>query len=113
LAGGFIFTEYLYRGRAVLPRHCHEMAYFSFVLNGSYVEQCFQKQVRRCDSEKVLYHPAGEAHSDAFGSSTLREYELQAEEFSPTARSPGWRGGRTGPLLRRTTDLLCSWKPRP
>ena len=23
--------------------------------------------MRHCDSEKVLYHPAGEAHSDAFG----------------------------------------------
>jgi AraC family transcriptional regulator len=95
LAGGFIFTEYLYRGRAVLPRHCHEMAYFSLVLSGSYEEQCSQKPVRHCDSEKVLYHPAGEAHSDAFGyrggaifsieleprwTSTLREYELQAEE---------------------------------
>lgn len=95
LVGGFIFTEYQYRECAVLPRHCHEMAYFSLLLRGSYVEHCPQKQERHCDSESVLYHPAGEAHSDAFGNrggavfsieleprrtSTLREYELQAEE---------------------------------
>lgn len=95
LVSGFVFTEYHYRERAVLRRHCHELAYFSLVLSGSYVEHCSQKQVRHCDSENVLYHPAGEAHSDAFGNrggaifsmeleprwtSRLREYELQAEE---------------------------------
>jgi AraC family transcriptional regulator len=95
LVGGFVFTEYVYGERAVLRRHCHELAYFSLVLNGSYVEHCSPRQVRHCDSENVLYHPAGEAHSDAFGNhggaifsieleprwtSTLREYELQAEE---------------------------------
>ena len=92
---GFIFTEYLYGENAVIRRHSHELAYFSLVLSGSYEEHCSRKQVRHCDSEKVLYHPAGEAHSDEFGSRggtifsveldprwtpTLWEYELQAEE---------------------------------
>jgi AraC family transcriptional regulator len=95
LIGGFVFTEYLYRERAVIDRHCHELAYFSLVLGGSYEEQCSQKQIRHCDSKNILYHPAGEVHSDAFGNcggkifsieleprwtSTLREYEMQAEE---------------------------------
>ena len=95
LVSGFVFTEYLYPERAVIRRHCHELAYFSLVLSGSYVEDCSQKQVRHCDAENVLYHPAGEAHSDAFSNrggaifsmeleprwtSTLQEYELQAEE---------------------------------
>ncbi len=92
---GFVFTEYLYGEGAVLRRHCHELAYFSLVLSGCYEEHCSRKQVRLCDSENVIYHSAGEAHSDAFGNrggaifsmeleprwmSTLREYELQAEE---------------------------------
>jgi len=110
LVSGFIFTEYLYRERAVLPRHCHEMAYFSFVLSGSYEEHCSQKQVRHCDSENVLYHPAGEAHSDAFGdrggvvfslelapkwTSVLREYELQAEEsLALPHRQVSWLASR-------------------
>lgn len=94
LVSGFVFTEYLYREHAVLRRHSHELAYFSFVLSGSYVEKGSQKQERHCDSEYVLYHPEGEDHSDAFGNrggaifsieleprwtSTLREYELQLE----------------------------------
>lgn len=95
VVGGFVFTEYRYSERAVFPRHCHEMAYFSLILRGSYEERYSKKQVRHCDSKNVLYHPAGEAHSDAFGNQggtifsieleprwtfTLREYELQAEE---------------------------------
>ena len=95
LAGGFVFTEYLYRERAHIPRHCHEMAYFSLVLRGCYLEKYSQKRERQCDSANVLYHPAGEPHSDAFGNrggtvfsielepkwmSKLREYELQAED---------------------------------
>jgi AraC family transcriptional regulator len=95
LVSGFIFTEYLYREGAVLHRHCHELAYFSLLLSGSYVEHRSQKQERLRDSENVLYHPAAESHSDAFGNRggtvfsieleprwtfTLREYELQAED---------------------------------
>lgn len=92
---GFIFTEYHYPEGVVLRRHCHESAYFSLVLSGSYEEHCSRKQVRRCDSANIVYHPAGEVHCDVFGNrggsifsielqpqwtSTLREYDLQAEE---------------------------------
>ena len=95
MVSGFVFTEYFYPKRAVLHRHCHELAYFSLVLSGSYEEHCSRRQVRHCDSENVLYHPAGETHSDAFGNCgsaifsieleprwtfALREYKLQAED---------------------------------
>lgn len=107
---GFVFTEYSYSEGVVLRRHCHELAYFSLVLNGSYEEQCCRKQVRHCDSANVIYHPAGEAHSDAFGNrggaifsmeleprwmSTLREYELLAEEsLALPHRLTSWLGLR-------------------
>lgn len=93
--GGFVFTEYRYREHAIIRRHSHELAYFSSVLSGSYVEHCSRAHARDCDSRHVLYHPPGEIHSDVFGkrggaifcvelespwTSTLREYELQAEE---------------------------------
>lgn len=95
LLSGFLFTEYRYPQHVVLPRHCHETAYFSLVLRGSYEERSSKRQVRYCDSENVLYHPAGETHSDAFGScgskifsieldrgwtSRLQDYEMLAEE---------------------------------
>jgi len=107
---GFVLTEYRYSEGAVLRRHCHELAYFSLVLSGSYEEHCSRRQVRRCDSEKILYHPAGEVHSDKFGNcggkifsieleprwtSTLREYELQAEEpIALPHREVSWLGKR-------------------
>jgi AraC family transcriptional regulator len=110
LVGGFVFTEYRYREHTILPRHCHEMAYFSLVLSGSYEERGARKQVRQCNTENVLYHAAGEAHSDAFGNcgskifsieleprwtSRLQEYELQAEESrSLSHRQISWSGWR-------------------
>ncbi len=125
LVSGFIFTEYLYGERVVLRRHCHELAYFSLVLSGFYREHCSQKQVRDCDSENVLYHPAGEAHSDAFGNrggaifsmelepkwiSKVREYELQAEEplALPHRQVSGlaWRAHQAFTDADHRSDLL-------
>jgi len=110
LINGFVLTEYRYGEGTALRRHCHELAYFSVVLSGSYEEHCSEKQVRHCDSEKVLYHPAGEAHSDKFGNrggaifsieleprwtSKLREYELKAEEsIAFPHRVVSWLGRR-------------------
>jgi hypothetical protein len=71
LVSGFIFTEYLYRERAVLPRHCQEMAHFSFVLSvpmRSTVPKSRRATVTRKPSCTIPW------------TSTLREYELQAEE---------------------------------
>jgi hypothetical protein len=98
LVSGFIFTESLYRERAVLPRHCHELAYFSLVLRGSYEEHFSRKRVRHCGLENVLYHPAGEAHSDAFGTcgGTIFSIELEPRwKHSAEAESdtPRWLKG--------------------
>jgi hypothetical protein len=64
---GFTFTEYRYPKGIVLRRHSHELAYFSFVLNGSYVERCFSSHLKHCRRETALYHPAEEDHADTFG----------------------------------------------
>lgn len=117
LVGGFVFTEYSYSEGAVFPRHCHEMAYFSIVLSGSYQEQYSKQQVRHCDSQNVLYHPAGEAHSDAFGNqggtifsieleprrmAMLRDYELQvAESLALPHRQVAW-------LMRRAYQSFAN-----
>ena len=120
MAGGFVFTEYRYGGSVVLRRHCHELAYFSLVLSGCYEERCARKQVRHCDSANVLYHPAGEAHSDTFGNrggtifsmeleprwmTTLREYELRAEEaLALPHRLTSWLGLRAYQAFSDTND---------
>lgn len=124
LASGFIFTEYVYRERTVLPRHCHERAYFSLVLSGSYEESCLRKSARHCDSETVLYHPAGETHSDAFGNrggaifsielepgwtSTLRQYEVQTEEsLALPHRQVSWLAWRAYQAFNHS-DQRSAW----
>jgi AraC family transcriptional regulator len=90
---GFIVTEQRYDARAAIRCHSHELAYFSFVLAGSYVEHYPRTHENYCCKETVLYHPAGEAHSDAFGDyggrllsleirpewmARLRDYELES-----------------------------------
>jgi AraC family transcriptional regulator len=90
---GFIVTEQQYDARTAIRRHSHELAYFSFVLAGSYVERYPPARENQCCNDTVLYHPAGEDHSDRFGDCggrllsleirpewmvRLRDYELDA-----------------------------------
>ena len=63
---GIIFTEYRYEPLTKLRSHSHELAYFSFVLRGSYEEQYRLRRAEDCGTEAALYHPAGEEHSDSF-----------------------------------------------
>src|SRR5689334_2109767 len=107
---GFTFTEYRYPNGTVLRRHSHELAYFSFVLNGSYVERCFSAHLKHCSRQTALYHPAEEDHADTFGKGggwifsmevgptwmhRLQDYELKTEEpltlTSVQALALNWR----------------------
>lgn len=142
-AGGFVFTEYRYPAHAVIRRHCHELAYFSRVLRGSYLEHCSRTHARECDAANVLYHPAGETHSDVFGdrggaifcveltprwTSALRDYEMRAEEsLALPYRSVSWLMSRAYQafadaehrsalrLEATAIELLCQlpWKGSP
>lgn len=137
---GFTFTEYRYPKRIVLRRHSHELAYFSFVLNGSYVERCFSADLKHCGRETALYHPADEVHADTFGKEggwifsmevgptwmhRLQDYELKTGEpltlTSVQALALNWSLYKTfmnvNPvsdliLQAKATELLCqlSWK---
>ncbi len=137
---GFTFTEYRYPKGTVLRRHSHELAYFSFVLDGSYVERCFSAHLKHCSRETALYHPAEEDHADTFGKGggwifsmevgptwmhRLQGYELKTEEpltlTSVQALTLNWHLYKTfldvNPisdliLQAKAAELLCqlSWK---
>ena len=64
-AGGFSLSETRYLPGSELPRHSHESPYFCFVLSGSYQES-YERKVRSCEPLMILYHPAGELHSQSF-----------------------------------------------
>ena len=64
---GFTLTEARYPPGLEQPRHTHELASFSLVLDGSYVEKHGrQEQTRR--SATVVFHPPRESHAVSFRS---------------------------------------------
>lgn len=63
---GLGLSETVYPPHAHLPVHAHESAYFCLVLRGDYAES-YGRWQRVCRPAMLLFHPAGEAHSDRFG----------------------------------------------
>ncbi|HKO42993.1 MAG TPA: AraC family transcriptional regulator [Pyrinomonadaceae bacterium] len=63
--GSFTLTEKVYMPKFKLPRHTHERACFSLVMQGSFEERYGTKS-RICDPSTVLFMPADEEHSDYF-----------------------------------------------
>lgn len=58
-------TETLYTPPCRLPAHTHESTYFCFVLEGSFTE-FYGARSRSCSASTLIFHPAGETHSDHF-----------------------------------------------
>jgi AraC family transcriptional regulator len=61
----FRVSETFYGANEQLPSHKHSTAYISFLLAGAYVEQTRAAQ-RECSMGTVIWHSAGETHSDRF-----------------------------------------------
>jgi AraC family transcriptional regulator len=115
LVGGFTLSERTYPPDLVIPEHSHQESDFCFVLAGSFTEVS-GKQARCCRPRSVLFHPAGEAHSDHFHTS-VRCFSLQ---FGPggTDDTPRWQesvssrpvdshGGRLSDLAARLYREFC------
>lgn len=64
-SANFGLTETLYAPNIKLPVHSHEAAYFCFVLEGDFTE-VYGKRSRSCRRSTLVFHPAGETHSDYF-----------------------------------------------
>lgn len=75
-AGGLCLSETLYLPGSTLPPHSHESDYFCFVLSGSYRER-YEQRVRSCEPLTVLYHPAGELHSQFFDRTAVDLFRIE------------------------------------
>jgi len=62
---GFSLTEALYAEGVSLPRHCHANSYLTFVLSGTYSENCAHGEFQRRPGALHLL-PAGERHDNQF-----------------------------------------------
>jgi len=122
---GIIATEYHYARETKLRRHSHELAYFSFVLAGSYDERRSASRGWQCLKETTLYHPASETHDDRFGNHDAhlfslevgsqfmvraREYDLLVDEplelTGRVAKGLSWRAYKVFSDFSPTSSLL-------
>jgi len=90
--GGLILTDYQCPPGYRIPKHSHERAYVKLVLAGTYPET-YENRTRQCRPSAVMFHPAGELHSEHFGSDGGRTFSV---EFGP----------RYHRLIRETSALL-------
>ena len=75
-------TESVYSPSFTIPRHAHESAYFGLVLQGSYRE-IYEGRTRECGPSTLLFHPAGELHSEQHDDVLVRIFSIEL--------SPAWR----------------------
>jgi AraC family transcriptional regulator len=102
---GMTLVENSYPPAFVIPRHAHAAAFFGLVLEGGYRET-YDSRCRECDPSSLLFHPAGEVHSETHYDVVVRILSLepsqglltQVEDY--TRRVEGPREYRAGPLLR-------------
>lgn len=62
---GFSLTESAYPPKLRMPRHTHESASFSLVLQGAYTEK-YEQSSRHCQCSTIVVHPPQESHSVDF-----------------------------------------------
>jgi AraC family transcriptional regulator len=69
--GGLALSETSFARGAFLPRHAHEEAYLTFVLDGAYRERV-QSETRTCAARSLVVHAPGEAHENDFAERRAR-----------------------------------------
>jgi AraC family transcriptional regulator len=73
---GFRLTETAYPPRLRLPRHAHERPYFCLILEGVY-DEVYGRKGRVCRRSMLVYHPAGEVHSQHFNGVAGRLFRIE------------------------------------
>lgn len=68
---GLVLSETAYARGAFLPRHSHEEAYLTFVLDGAYRERA-DSETRTCAARSLVVHAPGEAHENDFAERRAR-----------------------------------------
>jgi AraC family transcriptional regulator len=74
-----VLTEVRHTRGNRFPRHSHELAFFSLLLDGSYTEQCGRKSI---DYKQlmVVYRPPAVTHSDRIGGSGVRLFNVEIKD---------------------------------
>jgi AraC family transcriptional regulator len=75
----YSLAETIYPAHLQMPRHEHEEAYLSLLLEGGYDERCGQ-QARSCQPASLVFHPPGEDHAVAFHQRPVRIFRVQIKQ---------------------------------
>ena len=115
VVAGLTLTRTLHRQPTRLPLHTHEAPYFCLVVDGAFDESA-GAIVREARPGTLLFHPAGESHSDEIRTETrlfnigLRgSWIRRLEELEPFLRpSPGRQGAAAARVARRVAGEMSA-----
>lgn len=100
---GLLLAEAVYASGMELPKHSHRHGGFCLILQGGYTES-YGRTSLECGPSSVKFQPAGEEHSDVYGSEAVRCFivELQTDWLARTGA-----GALVGdrPLVHRSDTL--------
>ena len=65
-----------YPERGHLPFHVHSRPYFCLIRGGTYTEG-YDRKTRRCAPGMLVFHPAGESHSETFDESHVASFNVE------------------------------------
>jgi AraC family transcriptional regulator len=116
---GFALTLGIHSPSSALPRHTHDVPTICYVLRGGFTEYS-TGQAAECGAATLKVTPAGEPHSDRFGSDETRGLRIDVdrdrfEDVPAIARvldeRRHLRGGRAGQIARRLAGELAQADP--
>ena len=73
---GIRLTETAYSPAFKIPKHSHDTAYFGLILQGTYTEN-YEAKTRDCSPSTLLFHPAGEVHSERHDDAIVRILNIE------------------------------------
>lgn len=113
---GLSFTESAYPASLFMSSHFHERAYFNLVLRGAFTDVC-QKRPQTVQASTLIFHPAGELHSDRIHTPArvLRiglapRWLERLGEYGYTLDEPSYT--REGPLVSLAIQLHQEYQER-
>jgi AraC family transcriptional regulator len=112
---GIRLTENAYAPAFVIPRHAHQSAFFVMVIEGGYRET-YGTRSRECEPDTLLFHPAGELHSERHYDAVVRIFSVEpgaallerVREYSGSLDGP--RVFQAGPLVRLAARLYAEFR---
>jgi AraC family transcriptional regulator len=105
-----------YPERGNLPLHVHARSYFCLIRRGTYTES-YDRKTRRCAPGMLVFHPAGEAHTETFDESHVDSFNVEIgpewtrrmKEFGILLDQPvEFKGGERVTLAHRMLEELSA-----